>query len=191
TVYGKDRDGNFFQRFGPINQKYGHRRLNVLFTRAKKKVTVFTSMMPEEIQDEGKQWGVKVLKGYLQFARDGIAAIPTTKGECESEFGQWVLQVLQSHGYQGVPQVGICGYWIDIAVRHPAKPGVFLCGIECDGATYHSARSVRERDRLRQEILEKYGWKLYRVWSTDWFRNPNLQTRQLLGYLQQLHPPVG
>jgi very-short-patch-repair endonuclease len=191
TVYGKDRDGNFRHNFGPINGIYGFRRLNVLFTRAKKKVTVFTSMIPEEIQDEGKQRGVKVLKGYLQFARDGISVIPTTTtGECESEFEQWVLQVLQAHGYQGEPQVGVCGYRIDIAVRHPAKPGVFLCGIECDGATYHSARSVRERDRLRQEILEKYGWKLYRIWSTDWFRNPNLQTKQLLRFLQQLHPRV-
>lgn len=190
TVYGKDRNGNFYQRFGPINGIYGHRRLNVLFTRAKKKVIVFTSMVPEEIQDEGKRWGVKVLKGYLQFARDGIAVIPLPPNECESEFEQWVLQVLQAHGYLGVAQVGVCGYRIDIAVRHPTRPGVFLCGIECDGATYHNARSVRERDRLRQEILEKYGWKLYRIWSTDWFRNPNLQTKQLLRYLQQLHPAV-
>lgn len=190
TVYGKDRNGIFYQRFGPINGIYGHRRLNVLFTRAKKKVTVLTSMIPEEIQDEGKQWGVRVLKGYLQFARDGIAAIPTSGGECESEFEQWVLCVLQAHGYEGVPQVGVSGYRIDIAVRHPTKLGVFLCGIECDGATYHSARSVRERDRLRQEILQKYGWKLYRIWSTDWFRNPNLQTKQLLKYLQELHPPA-
>jgi very-short-patch-repair endonuclease len=190
TVYGKDRSGKFYQRFGPINGIYGHRRLNVLFTRAKKKVTVFTSMIPEEIQEEGKQRGVKVLKGYLQFARDGFVAIPTAQGECESEFEEWVLQVLSAHGYEGVPQVGVCGYRIDIAIRHPAKPSIYLCGVECDGATYHSARSVRERDRLRQEILEKYGWKLYRIWSTDWFRNPSLQTKQLLKYLEQLHPPV-
>lgn len=188
TVYGKDRNGSFYQRFGPINGVYGHRRLNVLFTRAKKRVRVFTSMSPEDIQEEGKHWGVKVLKGYLQFARDGIAVTATALGECESEFEQWVLQVLRSHGYEGVPQVGVCGYRIDIAVRHPSKPGTFLCGVECDGATYHSARSARERDRLRQEILEKYGWKLYRIWSTDWFRNPSLQTKQLLTYLQQLHP---
>jgi very-short-patch-repair endonuclease len=189
TVYGKNREGKFYQRFGPINGIYGHRRLNVLFTRAKKKVTVFTSMIPEEIEEEGKQWGVKVLKGYLQFARDGFVAIPTEQGECESEFEEWVLQVLRAHGYQAVPQVGVCGYRIDIAVRHPEKPSTYLCGVECDGATYHSARSVRERDRLRQEILEKYGWKLYRIWSTDWFRNPNLQTNRLLTYLQQLQTP--
>lgn len=190
TVYGKDQSGTFHQRFGPINGIYGHRRLNVLFTRAKKRVTVFTSMIPEEIDEEGKQWGVKVLKGYLKFARDGFVALPTGGGECESEFEQWVLQALQAHGYQGVPQIGICGYRIDIAVRHPSNPTVYLCGVECDGATYHSARSVRERDRLRQEILEKYGWKLYRIWSTDWFRNPSLQTKQLLKYLEQLHAPI-
>jgi len=149
-----------------------------LFTRAKKRVTVFTSMIPEEIQDEGKQWGVKVLKGYLQFARDGFSVIPTSGGESDSEFEEWVLQVLQAHGYQGVRQVGVCGYQIDIGVWHPTMPGVFLCGIECDGATYHSARSARERDRLREEILKKYGWKLYRIWSTDWFRNPSLQTKR-------------
>jgi very-short-patch-repair endonuclease len=190
TVYGKDSKGNFYQRFGPINGIYGHRRLNVLFTRAKKRVKIFTSMVPEEIQDEGKNRGVRVLKGYLQFARDGFVAAPTPAGECENEFEEWVLQVLQAHGYQGVPQVGVSGYRIDIGVRHPARSGVYLCGIECDGATYHSARSARERDRLRQEVLEKYGWKLYPIWSTDWFRNPNLQTQQLLKYLQDLHPPI-
>ncbi|HEU5232236.1 MAG TPA: DUF4011 domain-containing protein [Terriglobales bacterium] len=191
TVYGKDENGNFYQRFGPINGIYGHRRLNVLFSRAKKKVTVFTSMSPEDIQDEGKHRGVGVLKRYLQYARDGMVVNATPTGEeCDSDFERWVLQVLQAHGYEAVPQVGVCGYRIDIAVRHPAKPGVFLCGIECDGATYHSARSVRERDRLRQEILERYKWKLYRIWSTDWFRNPNLQTKQLLRYLEQLHPPL-
>jgi very-short-patch-repair endonuclease len=97
---------------------------------------------------------------------------------------------LTAHGYRGVPQVGVCGYRIDIAIRHPSNPSAYLCGVECDGATYHSARSVRERDRLRQEILEKYGWKLYRIWSTDWFRNPSLQTKRLLTFLQELHTPV-
>lgn len=75
-----------------------------------------------------------------------------------------------------MPQVGVWGYRLDIAVKHPGNSSTFLCGIECDGATYHNARSVRERDRLRQEVLEKYGWKLYRILSTDWFRNPALQT---------------
>jgi hypothetical protein len=191
TVYGKDKNGNFYQRYGPINSVYGHRRLNVLFTRAKKRIKVFTSMSPRDIHDEGRHWGVKVLKEYLQFARDGFSVnTDGVGGECESEFEHWVLQVLRSYGYEGIPHVGVCDYRIDIAVRHPGKPGVFLCGIECDGAAYRSACPVRERDRLRYEILEKYGWRIYRIWSTDWYRNPSFQTRQLIGYLQELHPTM-
>jgi very-short-patch-repair endonuclease len=188
TVYGKDGNGNFYQRFGPINGLYGHRRLNVLFTRAKKRVVVFSSMTPEDIQDEGKHWGVKVLKAYLQYARDGhfMPGVARTGDACDSEFEEWVLQTLRTNGFEAVTQFGFAGYRIDIAVRHPKKPGTFLCGVECDGATYHSARSVRERDRLRQEVLERLGWKIYRIWSTDWFRNPALQTKNLLEYLNKV-----
>jgi very-short-patch-repair endonuclease len=187
TVYGPDENGNFHQRFGPINGAYGHRRLNVLFTRAKKKVVVFSSMKPEEIQDEGKREGVHALKAYIQYARDGrIQEQLDAAGECDSEFEQWVLEVLRTNGFEAVPQLGHAGYRIDLAVKHPFKPGTFICGVECDGATYHSARSVRERDRLRQEILEKLGWNIYRIWSTDWFRNPAFQTQQLIGHIQAL-----
>ena len=187
TVYGRDASGNFYQRFGPINSVYGHRRLNVLFTRAKKKVVIFSSMKPEDIQDEGKSWGVRALKGYLQFARSGSWILPTAQqADCESEFEEWVLRALRANGYEAVPQLGFAGYRLDLAVRHPKHPGTFLCGIECDGATYHSARSVRERDRLRQEVLERLGWRIYRIWSTDWFRNPTLQTKNLIKYLKQL-----
>ncbi len=189
TVYGRDENGNFYQRFGPINSLYGHRRLNVLFTRAKKKVVVFTSMSPEQIQEENKHWGVRALKAYLQYAKFGYSFLQDAeaKGDtCDSEFEEWVLQTLRANGFDAVPQYGFAGYQIDLAVKHPRKPGIFLCGLECDGATYHSARSVRERDRLRQEVLEKLGWKIYRIWSTDWFRNPALQTSNLLDYLKKL-----
>lgn len=187
TVYGPDANGNFHQRFGPINGMYGHRRLNVLFTRARKKVVVFSSMTPEEIQHEGKQPGVRILKSYLQYARDGRALATQAVGEAaENEFEKWVSDSLKANGYEAVPQLGFEGYSIDIAVRHPHKPGVFICGIECDGATYHSAPSVRERDRLRQEILENLGWNIYRIWSTDWFRNPELQRKRLFKHLEEL-----
>jgi very-short-patch-repair endonuclease len=189
TVYGKDENGNFYQRFGPINSLYGHRRLNVLFTRAKKRVVVFSSMTPEDIQDEGKHWGVRALKAYLKYARDGrLVSSPSKRAvdACDSEFEEWVLQTLKANGFDAVPQFGFAGYSIDIAVKHPKQPGTFVCGVECDGATYHSARSIRERDRLRQEVLERLGWKIYRIWSTDWFRNPALQTKNLVEYVNKL-----
>lgn len=124
----------------------------------------FSSVRPEEIQEEGKSWGVRALKGYLQFAKTGSWLLPTaSQTDCDSEFERWVLQALRTNRYEAIAQLGFAGYRIDIAVRHPKQPGTFLCGVECDGATYHAARSVRERDRLRQEVLERLGWKIYRI----------------------------
>ena len=85
-----------------------------------------------------------------------------------------------------VPQVGVAGFFIDLAVRHPSKPGTFLLGVECDGAGYHSGRSARDRDRLRQEILENLGWKIHRVWSTDWFKSRDTEVKRLLSRVQDL-----
>ena len=78
-----------------------------------------------------------------------------------------------------MPQVGVAGYFVDIGVRHPEWAHGFILGVECDGATYHSAKSARDRDRLRQEILEGLGWKLHRIWSTDWFNNPRQEAERL------------
>ena len=85
-----------------------------------------------------------------------------------------------------VPQVGVAGYFIDRAVKHPNNPDHYILGIECDGATYHSAKSARDRDRLRQEVLKDRGWEMYRIWSTDWFNNSEAQAEKLIRYLHQL-----
>jgi very-short-patch-repair endonuclease len=188
TVYGKDEVGNFFQRFGPINGAYGHRRLNVLFTRAKQQVRLFTSMRPSEIRvDESSRLGVKALKNYLTYAQEGhLSTVLHTGREPDSEFESWVMQMLHESGYETVPQLGVAGYFIDLAVRHPDQSGSFILGIECDGAMYHSARSVRDRDRLRQEVLERLRWKIYRIWSTDWFRNPRAEYKKLVEAIEAL-----
>ena len=94
--------------------------------------------------------------------------------------------VLKENGYEVVPQVGVAGFFIDLGVKHPAKAGTFLLGIECDGASYHSGRSARDRDRLRQEILENLGWKIHRVWSTDWFRSRDSEIKRMLRYIEDL-----
>ena len=73
---------------------------------------------------------------------------------------------------------------------HPAQPWRYLLGIECDGAAYHRAKSVRDRDRLRQEVLELLGWTIYRVWSTDWFRDPDGELRRLLREIDRLKREV-
>jgi very-short-patch-repair endonuclease len=188
TVYGKDAAGNFYQRLGPINGVHGHRRLNVLFTRAKNQVRLFTSMKSTDLRIEAKtRWGVKALKNYLSFAKDGHFEVGDfTAREPDSEFERWVIQMLREAGYEVVPQVGVAGYFIDLAVRHPDRNGAFILGVECDGAMYHSARSVRDRDRLRQEILERLNWNIYRIWSTDWFRNPRVEIEKLIARIEEL-----
>lgn len=182
TVYAKDEHGSFFQRFGPINSEGGHRRLNVLFTRAKYQVMLFSSMDPADIRtDEKSKWGVRALKGYLKFARDGhLTGVSETGRPADSDFEVAVAEALRGAGFEAVPQVGVAGYFIDLAVRHPERAGDYALGVECDGAMYHSTKSARDRDRLRQEVLERLDWRIHRIWSLDWYRNSKRETERLL-----------
>lgn len=188
TTYGADARGNQYQRFGPINGPSGHRRLNVLFTRSKKRTVVFSSLDPERIQTTANSpWGVRALKQYLIFARTGILQqADDGTDQTTNDFELSVGAVLKEKGYEIVPQVGVAGFFIDLGVKHPAKAGAFLLGIECDGASYHSGRSARDRDRLRQEILQNLGWKIHRVWSTDWFKNRDSEINRMLRHIEGL-----
>jgi very-short-patch-repair endonuclease len=189
TVYGPEQHGGrVAQRFGPINASAGHRRLNVLFTRAKEKVVVFSSMQASDVIPTAmSRPGVGILKHYLEYALSGrIDSGMATGREPDSDFEVFVAERLRREGVEVVPQVGVAGYFIDLAVKDPADPQRYLLGIECDGASYHSAKSARDRDRLRQEILEQKGWQLYRIWSTDWFNDPEHEAKKLLRHLHAL-----
>jgi very-short-patch-repair endonuclease len=186
-TYGPDARGNQFQRFGPVNTADGHRRLNVLFTRAKRRCEVFSSLDPDKIHDEGVARGVRVFKQYLKYAQTGRmdSFVQVDGGGPESDFEACVGDLLRREGHQVVPQIGVSGFRIDIGIRNPAKPGAYILGVECDGAAYHSGRSARDRDRLRQEILESQGWKIHRIWSTDWFHSRQKEVDRLLTRVQQ------
>ncbi|MGF6937091.1 very-short-patch-repair endonuclease [Paraburkholderia sp. UCT70] len=191
TTFGKAKGTTVVrQSFGPISQQGGWRRLNVLFTRARKSVAVFSSMQPEDIVlDEKTPLGTRALRNYLAFARTGTLPHEKETGlEPDSDFEVAVIDVLRASGYEVTPQLGVAGFRIDIAVKHPDYPSSYLAAVECDGATYHSGVSVRDRDRIRQEILESLGWKgkIWRIWSTDWFRSPRSETAKLLSFLESL-----
>ncbi len=169
--YGKDADGRFYQSFGPVGLDGGERRLNVLITRARKRCEVFSSIVAEDIRIEGAaKPGVVALKEFLKLAKDGQVdtADPTGKG-FDSDFEEAVAFAIRALGYEVHPQVGTAGFFVDIGVIDPRNSHRYILGVECDGAAYHSSRYARDRDRLRQMILEKRGWKLHRIWSTDWF----------------------
>lgn len=182
TVYGAEEPGaRVMQRFGPISGLAGKRRLNVLFTRAKQKVVTFSSMTAADIEaEESRNPGAYMLKRWLEYAASGVLdAGELTEREPDSEFEIFVIDQIRAMGCTPVPQVGVAGFFVDIGIRHKDWPHGFILGVECDGATYHSAKSARDRDRLRQEILERLGWKLHRIWSTDWFNNPRQEAERL------------
>jgi very-short-patch-repair endonuclease/DNA polymerase III delta prime subunit len=180
--YGRDGDGKLSMNFGPLNETGGERRLNVLTTRAKYRCEVFTNLKADDLDlTRTSARGVEVLKEYLKFAETGELGVATASERGpDSPFEEAVAERIRRQGYEVVHQVGVAGFYIDLAVKDPDRPGRYLLGIECDGATYHSAKMARVRDRTRQAVLESLGWRIHRIWSTDWFRNPNDQLAKAL-----------
>ncbi len=194
VTYGPiEPEGKVFQRFGPINSDMGWRRLNVLFTRSRKRMHIFSSMGSDDIViGPTSKRGVRALRDFLSFCESGI--LHKTERETErapdSDFEIAVMSALRDEGFECIPQVGVAEFFIDVAVVDPGNPGRYLMGIECDGATYHSAKSARDRDRLRQTILERLGWNIRRIWSTDWFKNPYGELRPIIRELHELKSGV-
>jgi very-short-patch-repair endonuclease len=188
VTYGPNERGTLAQNFGPVNAMGGERRLNVLFTRAKFRLDVFCSFDPTMLRvTESSPRGLCVLRDYLRFAKEkNLETGRFTAREPGSDFEIEVSRALRAHGYEVHPQVGVAGYYLDLAVVDASRPGRYILGIECDGATYHSARSARDRDRLRQEVLQKLGWQIHRIWSTDWFRDPRGETTRLVRRIEAL-----
>lgn len=188
-TYGPDpQSGKVMNRFGPITYDTGWRRLNVLYTRAKKRVIVISSMRSDDIRlsAEGRL-GPAALKGYLAYAESGQLEMGSHTGrDPDSDFEIAVADALRMRGYECVAQLGVAGYFLDIVVRHPDKEDSFILGIECDGATYHSAKSVRDRDRLRQLVLERLGWSIERIWSTDWFEDSDRQIDRICARIEAI-----
>ena len=189
--YGRDKSGYFTMDFGPVSKDGGERRLNVLITCAKSRCEVFSSITADDIDlSRARSRGAAVLKAFLNYAHKRILDIPRATGlPFGSEFEEEVAKALTSLGYQVDAQVGIAGFFVDLAVRDPNTPGKYLIGIECDGATYHSSRSARDRDRLREQVLIDRGWKIHRIWSTDWFHRPDEQLRRTVAAIEAAKLP--
>lgn len=173
-TYGPDQGGHVTMNFGPLNRNGGERRLNVAMTRARCEMIVFSTLNPARIDLSRTQArAVADLKHFLEYAERGSsalgAAVYGSIGDFESPFESAVARALRDKGWNVHPQVGVSAYRIDLGIVHPDEPGIYLAGVECDGAMYHSSAFARERDKIRQSMLEGLGWTLFRVWSTDWW----------------------
>jgi very-short-patch-repair endonuclease len=174
VTYGPDQGNHVTMNFGPLNRNGGERRLNVAMTRARSEMLVFSTLSPDRIDLSRTQArAVADLKHFLEYAERGPSALGAAVhgpiGDFESPFESAVARALRDKGWNVHPQVGVSAYRIDLGVVHPDKPGVYLAGVECDGAMYHSSAFARERDKIRQAVLAGLGWTLFRVWSTDWW----------------------
>ena len=185
--YGRDETGAVSMNFGPLNREGGERRLNVLISRARRRCEVFTNLLAGDIDLHRTQArGVAAFKRYLQFAATGQLEMAEPTGrDMDSPFEEAVAGALRGLGYRIEPQVGVGSYRIDLAVVDPDRPGRYVLGIECDGATYHSALTARDRDRIRQSVLEGLGWRIHRIWSTDWFRSPDDELRRTVAAIER------
>ncbi len=184
--YGRDETGKFILNFGPLNKEGGERRLNVAVTRARQKVILVSSIQPEDIDlSRTNSQGLKLMRSYMTLARDGLKSIYSDlnvneDADFESPFEFSVYEAISAKGLTLKKQVGVSGYRIDLAVVDPKQPGRFILGIECDGAMYHSGVTARDRDRLRQEVLEGLGWQIHRIWSRDWIENPSREIEKVI-----------
>lgn len=179
--YGFDNNRKLSLNFGPLNREGGERRLNVLITRAREKCVVFSNFTSRDLPlDENSSFGLKALKVFLEFAENGTLPLSCGRQELDSPFEGAVSEFLTENGCEIHRQIGCAGYRLDLAVPDPLHPGRYILGIECDGADYHSSPVARDRDRLRQQVLEGLGWNIYRVWSTDWYLHPKECREKLL-----------
>jgi very-short-patch-repair endonuclease len=185
NVQGDERDVMYFSitfgptatnpnislNFGALNRDGGERRLNVAVTRARQQMLVYSSFTADQLDaSRSKSVGLNHLKQFLEFAESG--GEKPLDGQTEDSVGgfeQSVFEALELRGWQVLSQIGVSGFRIDLGVRHPDKPGAYLAGVECDGATYHRSAAARDRDKTRQLVLEGLGWNILRIWSPNWW----------------------
>jgi very-short-patch-repair endonuclease len=185
--YGRDAAGRLPMIFGPLNAPGGERRLNVAVTRARERVTVVSSIRALDIDlERTSAEGVKQLKRYLEYAERGPEAlfgdVAAPAGKARSPFEDAVRAALVGRGLDVAAEVGVGGCPVDLAVR---EDGQYLLGIECDGQTFQESATARDRERLRREVLERLGWRIHRVWSTDWIVAAHQEAERVLDAVEQ------
>lgn len=182
--YAKDATGKFYHNFGPLNRQGGERRLNVAVTRAKYNVQIVSSIKYYDIDlNKTSSEGARLLREYLDFAENSTSKSPSHTKQKDNDFINDIYNYLVDAGYDVDKNVGSSNYTIDLAVKHPSE-NKYVLAIECDGEKYLNSKSTRDRDRLREEVLAKLGWKYYRVWSTDWFRNNRVEKKRLVNAIK-------
>jgi superfamily I DNA and/or RNA helicase/very-short-patch-repair endonuclease len=203
--YAPDQEGRLHVHFGSLSQEGGENRLNVAISRARENIIIVSSIKPEDLHTElTKNIGPKRLKEYLMYAKsiserdlqkkeDVLLSFDQSKKSVqssgvlfESHFEEIIYQQLKNLGYDVDMHIGYSGYKIDLAIIHHDDKSRYILAIECDGTTFHSAQSTRERDVMRQQFLEKRGWVVERIWSRNWWTNPDREINRIKQRVEEL-----
>lgn len=190
VTYGKDEDGKMYQNFGPLARKGGWRRLNVAVSRSRKEMIVFTSILPEDIKiSKRTQDGVIGLKRFIEFANKGLSYFENESKE-KYGYGDEIINSLEKElnkqGYKTKINLGISEFNISLAIIDPNDPSKYICGILIDNSDFEKIETARDRYRLIPGVLENRGWKIYRLWSLDWFENKEKVLKNIFKYISQL-----
>jgi very-short-patch-repair endonuclease len=189
AIIGRDSSGSLpMNRLGLLNQACGHRRLNVLVSRARKRTVIYSSVLPDDLKISGNSsYGARMFKDYLSYAlRAGDGSNTMARRKANDDFQLVLCRALKIRGYESASMIGVESYWIDVAVIDPDNPDQYILGIECDGPLYQAARSARDRDRLRPKVLSRLGWRLHRIWSADWLRNREWELDRIVRHIERL-----
>lgn len=181
--YGPDENGHVSLNFGPLNKVGGERRLNVAVSRARYEMKVFSTLLPEQIDERRTQAeGVVGLKHFLKFAQQGNTAL-TRMDPNPSSHNLMVSQLsaaLEAKGCKVKTNVGTSSFRLDIAIVDPVNADRYLLGIICDEISDSKLKTARDREIVRPAVLKMLGWNIAHVWMVDWFLHPDIIVKQIL-----------
>lgn len=187
--YGADSTGQLSMNFGPLNKVGGERRLNVAVSRARCEMLVFSTMTSDQIDlRRTKAKGVEGLKHFLEYAeRQTLARRPQSDSDSADRIiAEQIADRLQRAGYPAMIQLGRSSFKVNLAVALPSAPDCYRLGILIDGETYRRTQTTRDREVGQPGVLGNLNWEVMRVWSPDWFRQPDLVIERILTRLNSL-----
>lgn len=172
--YGPDKYGNVSMNFGPLNRLGGERRLNVAVSRSRYEMIIYSTLRSDQIDlRKTSAKGVAGLKHFLEYAQYGNKIVKTTTQQVKDySIAHLIAKALRNRGYKVDLNIGSSGYKIDIGIIDEKNPHRYKLGIICDGENFRNTKMVRDREIVQPAVLTTLGWKIYRVWTLDWWDRP-------------------
>jgi very-short-patch-repair endonuclease len=192
--YGPDQDGRVSLNFGPLNREGGWRRLNVAVSRARYEMKVYSTLRSDQIDvTRTSSEGVAGIKAFLEYSEKGKIVLSQKNYQRQANpnsFERLVAEEIEKSGFKVQTDVGCSGYRIDIGVVNPENPSEYILGILTDGNNYKSAKTAKDREVVRMDVLKMLGWNIYKLWSPDWWDNPQKVLNEILETIQEARKPT-